>query len=253
MSDIFEKTDFTEKQRKDVMNKLHALNKRLHGVYNEFDKATIQRYSLGRLVMMYRKYLVPSYKRRWKSISGDQESGTLTEGYYRTFNKTFIRDLRDLKFNIAKNWETYTDFEKAQIKRTLAEASFIISLSALTMVLKAAGDDDEELKNSYIYNFVLYQAVRQRSETFAYLSPVDAYRVVKSPSAMTTSLDRTIKFADQLLFTWDPDKLNYTKKTGVFDKGTNKSYAYFLKLLGLSGYNLNPDAAVKAFEGSLAK
>lgn len=253
INEIESKTDFTESQRKDVMNKLHALNKRLHGVYNEFDKATIQRYSLGRLLMMYRKYLIPSYKRRWKSLSADQEAGVLTEGYYITFNKTFIRDLRDLKFNIAKNWENYTDFEKAQIKRTLAEASFIISLTALTMVLKAAGDDDKDLKKNYLYNFVLYQAVRQRSETFAYLSPVDAYRVVKSPSAMTTSLDRTIKFADQLFLTWDPDKLNYTKKTGVFDKGTNKSYAYFLKLLGLSGYNMNPAEAVKAFEGTLNK
>lgn len=253
LEEIEEKTDFTEAKRKDIMNNLHAIAKRLHGVYNDFDKATIQRYSLGRLVMMYRKYLIPSYKRRFKYLSGDQELGGLTEGYYRTFWNTFIRDIRDMKFNILKNWEGYSDFEKAQIKRTSAEAAFIVSLTALVMVLKGMGDDDKELKKNYLYNFILYQAVRQRSETSAYISPIDAYRVVKSPSAMTTTLDRTIKFTDQLLFTWDPKKLTYTKKTGVFDKGTNKSWAYFLKLIGLSDYNKNPEEAVKAFEGTLNK
>jgi len=253
LEDIYTKTDFTEAKRQDIMNAHHAVAKRLQGVYNEFDKGTAQRYALGRLAIMYRKYLIPSYKRRFKQLSGDQEAGALTEGFYRTFWNTFIRDLRDLNFNIAKNWEGYSSFEKAQIKRVAAEAVFISSLTALVMILKAAGDDDEELKKSYLYNFILYQASRQRSETSAYISPIDAYRVVKSPSAMTSTLDRTIKFTNQLVFTWDPDKLQYKKKTGVWDKGTNKSWAYFLKLMGYSGYNITPEEAVKSFEGILNK
>lgn len=246
-------TNFTEAKRKEVMNRLHAINKRLHGVYNSFDKGTAQRYSLGRLAMMYRKYLIPAYKRRWKSISGDQELGGITEGYYRTFWNTFAKDLIALKFNIFENWSSYSDFEKAQIKRTSAEAAFILSLTILASVLKSMGDDDEELKNNYAYNFLLYQATRQRSETSSYISPKDAYRVVKSPSAITTSLDRTIKLVDQLLFTWDPDKLQYKRKSGIWNKGDNKSWAAFVKLAGISGYNLNPEEAVKSFEGTLNK
>src|SRR5699024_2087043 len=111
-------TDFTDEKRKEIQNNLHAIAKRLHGVYNDFDKGTAQRYSLGRLAIMYRKHLIPGYKRRFKSLSGDQELGGITEGYYRTFWNTFVRDLRDMQFNITKNWENYTDFEKAQIKRT---------------------------------------------------------------------------------------------------------------------------------------
>lgn len=251
--DIEDKTDFTDKQRRDIMNTHHALAKRMHGVYNNFDKATIQRYSLGRLLLMYRKYLIPSYKKRYGDLYGDQESGEITEGIYRTFHETFIRDMRDFQFNVAKNWATYSDFEKAQIKRVMAEAAFIISFTALVMVLKGSGDDDKDLKKNWFYNFVLYQAVRQRSETSAYLNPRDAYKAVKSPSALTTTMDRTIDLASQLLFTWDPEKLNYKKKTGVFDKGTNKSWAYTMKLFGLSGYNINPAEAVKSFEGTLNK
>ncbi len=250
---IYENTNFTKKQRDDLQNRVHALNKRMHGVYNSFDKGTAQRYSLGRLILMYRKYLIPSYKRRFKSLGADQELGDVTEGYYRTFWNTFVRDLRDMQFNIANNWSNYTDFEKAQIKRTTAEASFILALSALVIVLKNIGDDDEELKKNYMYNFLLYQATRQRSETSAYISPLDAYRIVKSPSAMTSTLDRTIKFTNQLLFTWDPDKLVYQRKTGIWDKGDNKSWAYFLKLSGFSSYNFHPEEAVKSFEGTLNK
>lgn len=250
---IYSKTDFTEAKRKDVQNSLHAIAKRLHGVYNDFDKGTAQRYSLGRLAIMYRKHLIPGYKRRWKKLSADQELGGITEGFYRTFWNTFVRDLRDMKFNVIKNWEGYTDFEKAQIKRTTAEATIILSLAMIVIAMKSAGDDDEELKKNYVYNFMLYQASRMRSETSSYISPVDAYRVVKSPSAMTNTLDRTIKFADQLLLTWDPKKLVYQKKTGVWDKGDNKSWAYFLKLMGYSGYNITPEEALKSFEGSLAK
>jgi hypothetical protein len=93
--------------------------------------------------------------------------------------------------------------------------------------------------------------IRMRSETAQYISVPDAYRVVKSPSAMTGTLDRAIKFISQVGFTWDPEKLDYQRKTGVWEKGDNKSWAYFLKLIGYSGYNFTPEEAVKSFEGSL--
>ena len=251
---VEENTDFTEKKRQDFQNKLHALNKRMHGVYNDFDKGTVQRYSLGRLAIMYRKHLVPGYKRRWKKLSMDEELGAWTEGYYRTFWNTFARDLRDYKFNVMQNWSTYSPFEKAQIKRVIAEATIILSTTALAYILKKmADDDDDELKKNWAYNFALYEMIRMRSETSSYISPTDAYRVVKSPSAMTTTLERAIKFSDQFFLTWDPEKLEYQRRQGVWNVGDNKSWAYFLKLMGYSGYNITPEAAVESFEGTLNK
>ena len=252
---VEENTDFTERKRQDFQNRLHALNKRMHGVYNDFDKGTMQRYSLGRLSIMYRKHLVPGYKRRWKDLSMDEELGMFTEGFYRTFWNTFIRDLRDYKFNLMQNWSTYTPFEKAQIKRTIAEITIVLTTAALIAILKSmvSDDDDDELKKNFAYNFVLYEMIRMRSETASYINPNDAYRVVKSPSAMTTTLERGIKFADQFFVEWDPEKLSYTRDQGVWHKGDNKSWAYFLKLMGYSGYNITPEAAVKSFEGTLNK
>lgn len=250
---VEENTDFTEKKRQDFQNRLHALNKRMHGVYNDFDKGTLQRYSMGRLVVMYRKHLVPGYKRRWKRLSMDEELGTWTEGYYRTFWNTFVKDLREYKFNVMQNWSTYSPFEKAQIKRVIAEATIILTSTALVYILKKWADDDDDLKKNWVYNFALYEMIRMRSETSAYINPTDAYRVVKSPSAMTTTLERAIKFGDQFFLTWDPEKLEYQRKQGVWNEGDNKSWAYFLKLMGYSGYNITPEAAVESFEGTYNK
>lgn len=243
-------TDFTEKYRRDFQDKLHALSKRLHGVYNSFDAATISRYSLGRLVIMYRKHVAPGYKRRFKKLGMDQELGSMTEGYYRTFWNLVLRDMFKFKTNVFQMWSTYSDFEKAQIHRTLAEIGIIATTTLIVMLLTAAAGDDDELKKSYVYNFVLYESMRMRSETFQYLNINDAYRVVKSPSAMTGTLDRTVKFIGQFVGTWNPEKLEYQRDTGVWKKGDNKSWAYFLKLMGYSGNNITPEAAVKAFEAS---
>lgn len=248
---IEENTNFTEKQRKELQDIVHGISKRTQGVYNEFDRGIAQRYALGRLAIMYRKHLVPGYKNRFKKLSGNQEFGGLSEGYYITFWNTFVRDLRDFKFNMINNWSSYTEFEKGQVKRTLAEVSFILALTILGLGIKKLGDDDKSWKKNYAYNFMLYQATRMRSETAQYISPTDAYRVVKSPSAMSGTLDRAVKFTNQML-PWNITE-KYKKKTGVWDKGDNKAWAYFLKLMGYSGYNLKPEEAVKSFNSTLIK
>ena len=59
---------FSESYRQDIQARLHGINKYLNGVYNDFDKGTMQKYSVGRLALMYRKHVVPGYKRRFKRI-----------------------------------------------------------------------------------------------------------------------------------------------------------------------------------------
>jgi len=184
----------------------------------------------------------------------DQELGTFTEGYYRTFWDLFAKDLLTFKWNMIEGWSTYTPFQKAQMKRVIAELSIIVTSTALISILKSLpDDDDDELKDNYAYNFMLYEMVRMKSETASYIWLPDAYRVVRSPTAMTGTLDRVIKFTNQFFFTWDPDELSYKRDQGVWNKGDNKSWAYFLKMIGYSGYNIKPGEAVESFEGTLKK
>ena len=247
---------FGETQRQDIQARLHGLNKYMHGVYNDFDKGTMQKYSLGRLALMYRKHVVPGYKRRFKRASMDHEIGTPTEGYYRTFADTMLSDLRQYKFNIIKNWSTYTPFQKAQISKVLAELTIILTLSTLAFVmtrLLVDPDDDERdpIQDNWGYNFLLYEALRMRSETASYINPIDALRVMRSPSAMTSTIDRLIKFMNQAM-PWNITE-EYKRETGVWEKGDNKAWAAFLKLMGFSGYNMDPEQAWKSFESSFFK
>lgn len=253
IEDLEKNTDFTEKKRKDFQNELHALNKRMQGIYNEFDKATLQRYALGRLALLYRKYFVPAMKRRWKKNTFDEELGTATEGYYITFFQTLMKDIVRYKGNIMEAWSTYTPFQKAQIRRTTAEITILMSMIALITILAfmvgSDGDEDKELKANPIYNFVLYQAIRMRSETAQYVNPGDLFRVIRSPSAVTSSLERAFKFGNQIL-PWNITE-KYKRKSGVWEKGDNKAWAYFLKLMGFSGNNLDPAQAVKSFKSTI--
>lgn len=246
-------TPFTEANRQDIQARLHGINKYMNGVYNDFDKATIQKQSVGRLALMYRKHVAPGYKRRFKRASMDHEIGTPTEGYYRTFADVLLSDLKQYKLNIIKNWSTYTPFQKSQIRKVLAEVGLILAFATLGFILTnilVNPDDDERdpIQDNYKYNFILYETLRMRSETASYINPIDAIRIFRSPSAMTSTVDRLIKFVNQVL-PWNI-KEQYQRDTGAFEKGDNKAWAAFLKLMGLSGYNMNPEEATKAFESS---
>jgi hypothetical protein len=237
---------FTEKERRSVQDRIHGLSKKMHGIYNNFDKGTIQRYGLGRLAMMYRKHMYPGFKRRWKQYSWDEEIGAASEGHYRTFGRALTKDLRTYQFDLAKQWASYTPGQKANIKRSLAEFTIIFSLMGLIAVLAMAAGDDDEIEESYAYNFMMYEMIRMRSETFQYLNPIDVYRTVRSPSAALTTAEKMIRFIGQIM-PWNITE-EYKRKSGKFEKGDNKAWAYFLKLIGLPGYNMNPREAVKVYE-----
>jgi hypothetical protein len=250
---VHDNTNFTLKRKDDFENRLHAINKRLQGVYNNFDKGTAQRYALGRVLLMYRKHMVPAYMRRFKTLSYDYELDDITQGFYRTFWNTLVKDLFVYKKNIIKEWNNYSPYQKAQINRTLRELAIVVSAIALIFIMASAADDDEELKKSVAFNHVYYQLIRMRSETMTYYPVIgfpDAWRMLKSPTAAMGSIDRTTKFLNQFLLTWNEEDLVYQKDTGVFEKGDNKSWAYFLKMIGLTGKNFEPAEAVKGFEAT---
>ncbi len=238
--------DFTEKDRRSFQDRLHALNKKMHGVYNSFDKGTLQRYWYGKLALMYRKHMLPGFMRRFQSKRFDEELGSMVEGYYGTFWRTFMKDLLTYKKDIGQQWSTYTPHQKANIRKTLTEYSMILALLGLIAVLSAMAADDEDLEENYAYNFILYEAIRMRSETSQYTSLSDVWRTVKSPSAALTTISRMAKFVNQIM----PYNIteSYKRRSGVWEKGDNKAWAYFIKMIGLPGYNIKPQEAVKVYE-----
>ena len=242
-----------------LQNRLHAINKRLHGVYNSFDKPQIERYWWGRLMLMYRKFVAPGFKRRYKSLGQDLELSGLTEGYYNTFFGMLFTEtsqLMDYLNPFSEKNENLSDFEKANIKRSLVELTSIMLLGALVMLLRAVKDDDED---NTLLNYHIYWALRLQTEMQFYGMPgdpkqgplgfflpdiMDTYRLAKTPTVATTTIEKVFKFIHQL---GDPTE-EYKRKTGIWDKGDYKLEAQIYKLLGITGNTFSPEQAIKNLE-----
>lgn len=229
-----------------LQNSLHAINKRMHGVYNSFDKITLERYWWGRLLTMYKKFFVPGLKRRYKSYGLDQELGLPTEGYYNTFFRLMIKQTREM-FNELSPFNTesnLTPLEKRNLARASREMGVLLSTGLLVMILNSlyeAGDDDEKK----LYAYPLLFALRLNQETFGFLNPLAQYKVLKNPSAVQSTIEKVIRLFYQLVS--NPME-EYEKKSGLNKKGDLKIERLILRLLGLNKNVLTPEETIKSME-----
>lgn len=236
----------------DLQNKLHAINKRMHGIYNSFDKPAIERYALGRLLTMYKKFLVPGFKRRYKDLSIDQEAGVITEGYLKTFFKKAHKDYNQLiKFYLGIDKNYFSEFEKENLRKAGREMLIVMSTGLIVTLiagLMESADDDEKLW----YRRVLFPALKLNKELGAFGTFGDPqsnfvpnfnelYYNFKSPSAIIGTGDRFFKLVNQ---GFHPTE-TYQRDTGIFNKGDSKLLASFMKFWGITGVNYDPEESIK--------
>lgn len=230
-----------------LMTRLHGLSKTLNGVYNSFSKPVLEQHALGRSLAFFRKYLYPSLRRRWSSERIDYEQDKFERGYALSFWRAMHRDLFVYKENISDVLlgKTFSDKEKQERVKTMVSFSIGLGMMALSAVLKMAIDSDDE-DDDTVLNYLLYNTIRMQSETWSFWNPQEFMRILRSPTILTTYLERVTRFTTQLMF--DPTG-EYERASGVYEKGDSKLYARFIKmLLGQTSYSLNPEIAVKNFE-----
>jgi hypothetical protein len=238
---------------KDVQNSLHAINKRMHGVYDEFNKTLIEREWWGRLLLMYRKFVVPGYKRRFKAYGIDQEAGLLTEGYQIAFWKLMIRETKELMKEFSPFHDSnLSPLERANAKKAAMEMAYMLTTGIIITILSSMkGDDDDDDKAK---QYALYFALRLNNEIGFFLTPgdvtrhpvtlgvnpMDMYKSFRSPTAGYTLLEKTVRLASQLSNPFE----EYKRDTGSWKKGDNKALVDFYKLIGYTGNTSNPSQAV---------
>ena len=231
-----------------IQNKIHSLNKRFHGIYNSFDQSTLQRYVLGRMVMNFRKFIAPGFKKRFKSVGYDNELEDFTEGTYSTFLRLAYKESNELfKFLFFKE-NNLSDLEKLNLKRSLAELGWIMSMTVLSSLLLAAykGEDDDDDK--YLLSYPVYWTLRLSSELrfFTGISVGDLTRIIKYPIPAQNTLENGFELIGQF-FNYDEQ---YKRKSGVHNKGDYKLPAKALKFLGYSGNSFNPEEVISQMEQS---
>lgn len=230
-----------------LMTRLHGLNKTFNGVYNSFSKPVLEQHVLGKVLAFFRKYLYPSLRRRWSGERIDYEQDKFERGYALSFWRALHRDFtaHGIKTTEILKGESFTKKEKQEAIKTMVSGSIWLGNMGLAMIIRMlieSTDDDDDV----MLNYLLYNAVRMQSETASFWNPHEFLRILRSPTILTTYLERVTKFTTQLMF--DPTA-EYKRATGSNDKGDSKLYSRFVKmLLGQTSYSTSPETAVKNFE-----
>jgi hypothetical protein len=233
---------FTEKELIRIINKQNFVNKRLHGIYNRVDKSAIQKYALGRLAIMFRKFMKPGWNRRFANLQYNYEGETYTEGYYTTMAKfmwQILKDLKNLQFTLGAKWGQLEEYEKKNMYRMLTELGyFIASYTLIAVATSLKGDDDDD----WYLNMMAYQANRLYSELRFYSEPNEFFKIMGSPAA---GIDQAQKITNFIKF-W-----NWTEE---IESGRYKGYTKFEKGLidvvpfaSTANKFLSPDEQVKYF------
>lgn len=182
-----------------------AINQRMHGIYNKADRSAIQRLAIGRMGMMFRKWIKPSLNRRFKSATYNYDLDAWTEGYYRTSGRFLLqlaRDLRETQFNLAARWNELTPTEKANIRRALTETGHFLAVMAVIGLIEWSDDKDRP----WLVRMAEYQARRLYTELGALIPGKsmisEGLKIIKSPAAGVNTIENMLDLT-KLLNPWN--------------------------------------------------
>ena len=204
----YTKEDGTEFTKEDIIKfsrRSAAINQRMHGIYNKADRSAVQRLAIGRMGMMFRKWIKPSLNRRFKSATYNYDLDAWTEGYYRTSGRFLLqlaRDLRETQFNLAARWGELTPTEKANIRRALTETGHFLAVMAIIGLIEWSDDKDRP----WLVRMTEYQARRLYTELGALIpgkSMVsEGLKILKSPAAGINTIENMLDLT-KLLNPWN--------------------------------------------------
>ena len=241
------------------IGRLHGLNKRTNQLKGNMDKPMVNRYAMGRMLALFRNYFVPGYRKRWGygggGIHTDIESGQITEGYYQTaFN--LLSNAWHNKGEVRSVYAGMSQMEKQNMSRFMHEQLFIWGLAALGSILGGMLDDDD--MDSYLVDFMAYQALRLNTEMRAYLNPLEFARIISSPTAVATPVKNWWQFFGSVknlglyqIGLADQEDVFYQRRSGRFEKGDLKFVKELYDVMpGIAGSfkSLDPAEAAKWYQ-----
>jgi hypothetical protein len=210
----------------------------LHGQYTTDIQADAQRYMLGKMGFFLRKWMIPGYLRRYRGIGNvlkpaDADLGEAAnhysldqknymEGYHVTSFRFLIKLKNDLKrdqFTLINSWNELTPKQRAGIRKSMIDLTFMLSVYAAHAILSAGIDDEDEV-------FWYYVLRRQQSELTFFSSPIEAYKIASTPTAAVGNIKSIIKVLDHIT---SPSKWGETYKHGE-RKGESKGLYKWRKL-----------------------
>lgn len=233
-------------------DKVVAVNKEIHGVYDRLGAAQLEKYWWGSLVMQYHKHIYPGILKHWRrkgyfnEQTGDSRVGcgpalmdflTMPIRQYNERHK--LLDDKQLEAlegtqnlfaayvnfaeNIRVNWEALPEYQKAAIRRTTGDV-----FGALSSIMVAIGTniawDDKDKDKMLLPNLMLYSADQLATESMMYnpiFLPNNAKQLWSSPIAMMNMPNDIINSLNLIANAMFDDEFDYNYTTGRY-KGENK-------------------------------
>lgn len=231
---------WSEEEEAALRNKIGGLSLLLQGNYGKLTAPLASRHVVGRVLLMYKKYLEPAVQRRFGQTKVNQQLGDITEGHYRTFFKALLDNYKNLGMLTSLldgDSSSLTKEERDRVRFALKEMGVVLALTLLAGALKGMGDEEEELRDSGLYQATYYETMKAASELQFFVPVVgigDNLRVFSSPSAIMTPIKKALDFTGMALnpLSWDD---TYEKGSRFHKKGDSKFFAAFQTLVGWNG------------------
>jgi hypothetical protein len=204
------------------------------GNYDSNLQPEAQRHWWGKMIMLFRKYLIPQAVSRFRGaqsfykhqddlteddIHFNNALRTTEEGSYVSTARFLIHGvypaLKQLKFDIlSSNWNELSDDKKAGIKRSITELAITGALLPLIGMLAAgaAGDDKDK---EWLWT-VAFLARRLESELSQFRDPREATKITKSPIPSLRIIEQTLDVAEYIL------PYNWSEINDRYEVGKNK-------------------------------
>ena len=228
---------FTNDDIYKLTKKIAGVNQRLQGIYNTNDKNMFESQAVGVLVMMFRKWMVPSFRRRYGRANYNFMTESWYEGFYESlfiFLANNIEDWKDdmthLRTVVTTNWSKLTPQEKANITRALTEVGTLIGITMTILLMgRVHMEDDKEGKgfSDWLYEMTMYQLYRLRTEVGA-MSPnlqlaKEAGTILAEPFAGMRVIENALSSVQALI----PSNWKKEVKSGKY-KGHSYGYRYLM-------------------------
>lgn len=222
-------SNWDDNKRRQISARVRSQLMSMHGNYSPEWKVALQRNGYLKLALMFRKWIVPSWRKRWDGMYYDNVTQSYKEGYYWTgitFTankvKQFFYKLTDeskaAEIAITADWHNLTEMEKQNVRRFGAEASIFVTLCVLYSLLKTWADDEDSV---FIDNLA-YQAYRLRTDMGFYTRPRDMMKIIQSPFPSTSAIKSVSNLFDSVLHPLDkyergPWKDHYKIEKRIYD------------------------------------
>ena len=233
----------TKKEMIKFTERIKGVYQYLHGNYSKNDATAMQQKALGRLLILFRKWLMPGWKRRWANDTFDNREvfnerlGANTGGYYvitYKFLSQYVKQMKEKGFEMGmlkENWNKLPEWKKSAVKKSVAEFAISAAILLLITLLGSLEGDDED---DWMKSMLVYQLHRLDSEVSFYRNPGSAMEVLRSPSAAMSTIEaagKAFKNAYGPAFNFGEDWMNYPVYKRGKHKGKTKAGVAFKKMV----------------------